>query len=261
MRLSEIALAVEYLALTPVAPLVEWLRTHRKSGGIVWLCVLHFLACTAFWLSFVHDEWWQPLQLVVSTTSLVLLWVINLGRASAARAVLFDGPPGQIYHTCLMTLSPLNFVTAGPLWGKPNSDAKYGKWLVIIGASSAAAAVVAVVAIAPDYWRAWGCYSSLGIPTSLKYQRKGMCYNPVDVTGTPPVCVGRTAMGGGAQCNAAGVTYDDEVLRPFRGVLKWALLQLAIAYALFVSLVFRIGSGGTLRIANIKYLYAQGLER
>ena len=244
VQITEIWLAVEYFALTPAAPIVEWLQSrHAASFQLRFVCAVHTACCVLFWSSFAHNQWWQQIQMVTSGTALATFHVINVGRAWSARSWLFAGPRGEIYLACLQTLSVVNFVFAGPLFGKSRADARYGKWIIIAGALSASSAIAVVAIVASDYYDAWGCYHALGFPAALKYQNNSVCIHPHARGHLPPACkpVSATTL-----CADGNAPYDGEMLRPFRWVLSWAILQLAVVYAFFDAMVFRSASGGTL---------------
>ena len=250
MELSEIFLAVEYFALTPVAPIVEWYRTSRQGPVLGTICVVHTVACVAFWTSFAHNAWWRTTQLAVSTMALLVLWLVNVARAYRGRKELFGGSGGGVYHACLMALSVVNFVTAAPLFGKSNADAKYGKWVIFVLNAISVTQLVTVIFIAYDYWVAWGCYAALRFPWALKYQSHGVCYDSTGGGLLPPVCVNYSANDPEHPCPY----YAAGIMAPFTGVFEHAMLQIGIAYALFIALVFRTKTGGTLveRIKNFR---------
>ena len=232
---SSYVFAAEYLALLPVAPLVEiWAFQNDVSWQRLALLSVHVVACSMFWMSVGWPEARATYIFPISSALLVYIWFVNAVRAPAVVAKIPN------YKIALQLFSAVNGLTGLPLAGKP------GRWFVVALSGTALLGLAMVAAVAPEYYRAWGCYPALNYKTTFAAQRNGVCFDPrSDDASKSAACY--KYQGATVVCPQ----YTGEELRAFRGVFVWLGHQLAIGVALYTALIFRAEQKGLIvRLRN-----------
>lgn len=249
---SGYAMAAEWFALTPIAPVVEWARFPEKRDVILGLRIaVQFAFATVFWAALFTTL--VPRGVFYAAAAVLgVMWIVNVHEAGSTPGTFAGSSSAVLYYNAVRLFSVVSFALMVPLWGRPAPLYRYGKWFLIIANAAAVLTIVVIAIVAEPYWEAWGCYGG-HIPATLQYQRNGLCgASPVYTNINSPVCDYLSGVDSKTPGQVDSISCRErvgDILSPFRHVLKWCLHAIAITYAAYVVLTLREQTGGSLAIA------------